>query len=373
MDNLAHSLFGAVLAETGLKRLTPLATATLVVGANLPDIDAITRLAGADASLYWRRGVTHGLLALALWPFLLTGVMLWVDRRRQAHGREGAPASARWLFVLSAIGIWSHTSLDWLNSYGVRWLMPFDGRWFYGDALFIVDPWFWLLSAAAVVLARTSSSVGIAGWSVAGLATTGLVVAPPFVPLAGRLLWMAGVIGILAARLGVPRSATIQRVARTCIAALVAYIALMTAGSWHARTTAATWLDQHHVVYADMVANPVAANSFAREVVVVHDDRYSFLRVGLLSGKITIAAPEVARGDDATRVIAAALSMPGHAGLRIWTRLPAYEVYREAGGWRVVVSDMRYARVGGPGDADIAVSDAAVAAFAREAPDTAVR
>ena len=34
--------------------------------------------------------------------------------------------------------------LDTLNTYGVRWLMPFSGRWFYGDTLFIIDPWVWL-------------------------------------------------------------------------------------------------------------------------------------------------------------------------------------------------------------------------------------
>ena len=34
--------------------------------------------------------------------------------------------------------------MDVLNSYGVRLLMPFSGRWFYGDALYIVDPWLYL-------------------------------------------------------------------------------------------------------------------------------------------------------------------------------------------------------------------------------------
>jgi len=36
-----------------------------------------------------------------------------------------------------------HPTLDWLNTYGMRWLMPFSGRWFYGDAVFIVDPGCW--------------------------------------------------------------------------------------------------------------------------------------------------------------------------------------------------------------------------------------
>ena len=42
-----------------------------------------------------------------------------------------------------------------LNSYGVRLLMPFSDRWFYGDALYIVDPWLYLL---------------LGGWGVAGVA-----------------------------------------------------------------------------------------------------------------------------------------------------------------------------------------------------------
>lgn len=364
MDNLAHSLFGAVLAETGLKRLTPLATATLVVGANLPDVDAFVTLAGEDAAMFWRRGITHGLLALALWPLVLTLAMLGIDRVRRARDPGASPASPGWLFVLSAIGIWSHTSLDWLNSYGVRWLLPFDGRWFYGDALFIVDPWFWLLAAAAVVLARTSRQAGRVGWTIVALATTGVIIGTPFVPLTGRLLWLAGVTAIAIARTRAPRPDAIERVGRVCFALLVAYLGLMVAGSWRARSLAAEWLSGHGIAFTQLVANPLAAESLTREVIVVDADRYRFLRVPLLGGTIGVSAPEVARGDEATRVIAAALAIPAHRGLGNWLRLPAYEVYRDGAGWRVVVRDMRYARLGGrgPGSADIRVSDAEVAA-----------
>jgi inner membrane protein len=44
--------------------------------------------------------------------------------------------------------------MDWLNSYGVRLLMPFSNRWFYGDALFIVDPVLYVVFGAAVVWSR---------------------------------------------------------------------------------------------------------------------------------------------------------------------------------------------------------------------------
>jgi inner membrane protein len=54
---------------------------------------------------------------------------------------------------LAAIAILTHPILDTLNTYGLRWLMPFSGRWFYGDTLFIVDPWVWLALGTGVLLA----------------------------------------------------------------------------------------------------------------------------------------------------------------------------------------------------------------------------
>ena len=85
------------------------------------------------------------MLALALWPFVLTGVLLAWDRYvRLRRKPDAAPARAGPLLALTALAVVSHPTLDWLNNYGLRWLMPFDGRWFYGDALFVIDPWFWL-------------------------------------------------------------------------------------------------------------------------------------------------------------------------------------------------------------------------------------
>ena len=48
----------------------------------------------------------------------------------------------------------SHVALDLLNNYGVRLLMPFSNRWFYGDAVFIIDPWLWLTLGAGIWLTR---------------------------------------------------------------------------------------------------------------------------------------------------------------------------------------------------------------------------
>ncbi|HEV8612436.1 MAG TPA: metal-dependent hydrolase, partial [Gemmatimonadales bacterium] len=151
MDNITHTLAGMALAEAGLKRNTRLGTATLILAANLPDLDGLSYFFGSGiAGLSFRRGWTHGVLAMALLPVLLMLALLgW---RRCFDKREGVRAG--WLLALAAIGIWSHPLLDLLNTYGVRLLMPFSSRWFYGDALFIVDPWLWLLLGFGTALSR---------------------------------------------------------------------------------------------------------------------------------------------------------------------------------------------------------------------------
>ena len=152
MDNLCHTLAGAALARAGLGRRTALGTAALVIGANLPDVDALTVFLDETTHLAFRRGWTHGVLAMAAWPFVLTGLLLAWDRwrRRSRPDRPAVVPSA--LLLASAIGVLSHPLLDLLNTYGVRLLMPFAGQWYYGDTLFIVDLWTWLVLGAGIVL-----------------------------------------------------------------------------------------------------------------------------------------------------------------------------------------------------------------------------
>ena len=52
---------GAALARSALGHRTALGTATLLIGANLPDIDVLAYLDGPAADLAFRRGWTHGI------------------------------------------------------------------------------------------------------------------------------------------------------------------------------------------------------------------------------------------------------------------------------------------------------------------------
>ena len=89
-------------------------------------------------------------------PFLLTGLVLLFDRTVRRIGAAVLPSTVipRQVLVLATLAILTHPILDTLNTYGVRWLMPFRSDWFYGDTLFIVDPWMWLILGAGVALSR---------------------------------------------------------------------------------------------------------------------------------------------------------------------------------------------------------------------------
>jgi inner membrane protein len=184
MDNLTHGLAGAVLGQMGLKRKTGLAMPTLIIGANIPDIDAVATLLGTQ-QLALRRGVTHGPVALLVLPLLLWGAMLAWDRWRsrrlakpgRAAGSARVPVHAGWLLALACIGTLSHPLLDWMNSYGIRLLAPFSSEWFAANTLFIIDLWLWLALIAGVWMSRRRERRGHAGWRSPALACGAAVVA----------------------------------------------------------------------------------------------------------------------------------------------------------------------------------------------------
>ena len=147
MDNLTHSLVGALIGQAGFKRRTGLAMPALIIGANIPDIDATCMLLGDMQHLALRRGITHGPIAWVLLPLVLAGALYGFDRWQIKRGKRPdgrLPVRFGWLYALSFIACLTHPALDWMNSYGIRLLEPFSSRWFYGDVLFIIDIWLWL-------------------------------------------------------------------------------------------------------------------------------------------------------------------------------------------------------------------------------------
>jgi inner membrane protein len=202
MDNLAHTLVGLAAAKAGLERASPYATAVCVVAANAPDADIVATLKGRWFYLQHHRGITHsivGTLALALLiPLVFYAVEKLIMRMRGKPPR----IRLRGLVLASVVASATHPLLDWTNNYGVRPFLPWSGKWYYGDLVFIVDPWLWLALGGAVFLVTAYTRRRTALWSAFALALTVAIVFLPVradLPTAARALWLAGVVAFAVA------------------------------------------------------------------------------------------------------------------------------------------------------------------------------
>lgn len=166
MDNLTHGLIGALIGQIGLKKKTGLAMPTLIIAANLPDIDATCVIYGIE-SLAMRRGITHGPLAMLILPLILWAAMLAFDRWQTRRGKRPAgrlPIHKGWLLALAYVGCFSHPAMDWMNNYGIRLAEPFSSIWYYGDVLFIIDIWMWIALGLTMFLSLRQERRGFAHW-----------------------------------------------------------------------------------------------------------------------------------------------------------------------------------------------------------------
>lgn len=283
MDNLTHSFTGALIGQTGLKRKTGLAMPALIIGANLPDVDAACFfwLEGTE-HLAFRRGITHGPIALVLLPMVLAGLLWLWDRWQASRGKrpEGRlPVHFGWLYALSLIGCLTHPALDWMNVYGVRLLEPFSSQWFYGDVLFIIDLWLWLAMGIGLWLSLRREKRG-GDWRKAGRATLALV---------------------------------------------LAYIGVNAGITWSAERTYSYAPVDPEVV----IASPPALLSWRREMIFVGVDGSAFVgmrQVG--NAPLSACDLEAARAQD-----------PQVNAFLFWSRAPVLD-HRDDGTWRL--SDARY-------------------------------
>ncbi|MET0280320.1 MAG: metal-dependent hydrolase [Steroidobacteraceae bacterium] len=168
LDNLTHTLIGVIAGEAVARCTRPSAdglaaqerrnlfVTLAAVASNLPDVDILWTLQGVRTDplvyLLHHRGHTHTLLGcLGLLLLLQASTLLWLRwRGRKASSRD------RWMLgAVSALGLLLHLGMDALNSYGVHPFWPFDNRWYYGDAVFIVEPLYWLAAIPGLFLLRT--------------------------------------------------------------------------------------------------------------------------------------------------------------------------------------------------------------------------
>lgn len=149
MDNITHTLAGALIAEMGLKRRSRFAFAACLLGANAPDIDVFVPLAFPVDGIEFHRGPLHGIFA---WPFLAAGIVaiLWLVDKLKPRGPDTLPFRPGALFVVAFLAVLTHPFLDWLTTYAMAIFAPLSWRWYSGNAIFIIDWVYWLLMIAGV-------------------------------------------------------------------------------------------------------------------------------------------------------------------------------------------------------------------------------
>lgn len=201
MDNLTHSLVGLAAAKAGLEKLSPGATTLCVLAANSPDADIVALIFGGRwAFLQHHRGISHsivGAFALALALPLIFYVGGWLLAR--ARNRAQSIRLPGLLFA-SLVATATHPLLDWTNNYGVRFLLPWNPKWFYGDFVFIIDPFLWIVLGGAAFLLASKTRKQLIAWLLIALVPSYLVLVGPAGPrlLANeillRLLWIVALI-----------------------------------------------------------------------------------------------------------------------------------------------------------------------------------
>ena len=141
------------MGRAGLNRKTALATLTLTLAAEAPDLDVLGRFGGPAFAFAHHRGFTHSFLGILIDAVAVTGFvyLVWLLRKRKTKDPNLPP---RWglLFLYACLAGLSHILLDFTNNYGVRPFWPFSEKWYSWDIVFIFEPVMFVLLLLGLVV-----------------------------------------------------------------------------------------------------------------------------------------------------------------------------------------------------------------------------
>jgi inner membrane protein len=181
VDNLTHTLAGLVLADAALAAASKRSQgppsqafrdatfAVSVLANNFPDLDFLYAgiTSGKLGYLLHHRGHTHT-LALAVPQSLvcygLVALTLWLSKKRLSSPERLT------VLAVALVGPLLHVAMDFSNNYGVHPFWPIDNGWYYGDLVFIIEPWLMIgLIVASLAALRTKLSRGLLLLAMLGL------------------------------------------------------------------------------------------------------------------------------------------------------------------------------------------------------------
>jgi inner membrane protein len=291
MDNLTHSLVGLTAAKAGLEKLSPGATTLCVLAANAPDSDIVV-LAFGDrwTFLQHHRGITHSIVGVIGLAVILPLIFYGVDRLWSRYKDQPPQTKLKSLMLASFIASATHPLLDWSNNYGIRFFLPWSQKWSYGDLVFIVDPYIWLILGGAIFLLTARTRFLKVIWAVVAAATTFLVVASPRsgglpYPNLIALLWIVTIVVFIVLSIKGARERWGSKIAYVAIALVLCYwISLVFA---HSRAVARGNEEGAKMANGETVlrlaAMPRLANPFRWDCVFETDRAMYRFDLGLLS------------------------------------------------------------------------------------------
>jgi inner membrane protein len=217
---------------------------------------------------------------------------------RRRKSKQKIPARFQALLLPAFASVLSHPVLDFFNTYGVRFLYPFSGRWFYGDALFIVDPWVWIALALGIGFSRARG------------------------------------------RWGSPSTAA---PARTALAVVLGYVAIMIASSFAGRSIVRrAVIESGRDLPGRMLVAPFPLDPFHRLVVLEESSGYRFGELRWRPRPIVRLAEGIQAKNDADPNVIAARRLRPVRRFLVWARFPYYEVRPAGTATEVELRDARY-------------------------------
>ena len=294
MDNLTHSLVGLTAAKAGLEKLSPGAMALCVLAANAPDCDVVVFAFGDRWDvLQHHRGITHAIVGVVTLAILQPLIFYSVDRLWSRFRKRPPVTNLKGLLLASFIVSATHPLLDWTNNYGMRFLLPWSPRWSYGDLVFIVDPYMWLILGGAAFLLTARTRPVKFTWAGIAVALTFLVVASPRSdmlpnPRLFAFLWIGALAVLIVLFVKNARERWGGRIAFAAFALVLCYWAFLAFAHWRALerggAEAMRLASANGEVVGRVAAMPRLANPFRWDYVFETDRATYRFNLGVMDG-----------------------------------------------------------------------------------------
>ena len=275
MDNVTHTLIGALLGETVAWTTQPdrrglpgevrrnVLVATAAIGSNLPDVDVLYSFIGSKLNyLLQHRGISHTIIGALVLGASAFAIARWRLARR---GQPPSSQDLRWLAAVLGITPLLHIGMDFTNSYGVHPFWPLSNRWFYGDSVFITEPLLWAACAPLAFTFRTWLARFVV-FAVLAIGT-GLALFGDLVPILPAVTLTVVIAAMLLFAWRAPPQKALAGGIVLWLAVTAMFVAISQVAARRVDTVAAALFPNERLI--DPVLSPMPANPLCWEVMLV--------------------------------------------------------------------------------------------------------